>query len=152
MSKLARIHEQIKDFAANTNAIANRSCQVENFNCLNKMCNLTTKLNIYMQIRPSYILRSRDMVFKVINIFKNHYINLLDPILGKNTLYDVSSDAAMPARVSDYLLLLHEKDKDLCKGFLQNRILTTTKRFDKTTRNNKTMLLAKKASFSCRQQ
>ena len=70
------------------------------------------------------------MVFKVINTFKNHYINLFDPILEKNTLYNVSSDAAMPARVSDYLLLLHEKGKDLCKGFLQNRILTTTKRSD----------------------
>ena len=134
LKKLARTHEQIKGFASNTNAIANRSCQVENFNCLNKMCNLTTKLNMYMQIRPSYILRSRHMVFKVINTFKNHYINLFDLILGKNTLYNVSSDAAMPARVTDYLLLLHEKGKDLCKGFLQSRILITTKRFDITPR------------------
>ena len=85
------------------------------------------------------------MVFKVINTFKNHYLNLFDPFLGKKTLYSLSSGAAMPAKATDYLLLLHEKGKDLCKYFLQSLILTTTKRFhNKITRNNIKLLLTKK--------
>ena len=89
------------------------------------------------------------MVFKFINTFKNHYINPFDPFLGKKTLYSVSSGAAMPVEVTDYLLLLHEKGKDLCKDFLQSRILTTMKRFhNKITRNNIKLLLTKKTSSS----
>ena len=85
------------------------------------------------------------MLFKVINTFKNHYINPFDPFLEKETLYNLSSGAAMPAEVTEYLLLLHEKGNDLCNNFLQSRILTTTKRFhDKFTRNNNKMILTKK--------
>ena len=85
------------------------------------------------------------MVFKFINTFKYHYIDPFDPFLGKKTLYNVSSGAAMPAEVTDYLLLLHEKGKYLSKDFLQSRILTMTKRFhDKITRSNIKMLLTKK--------
>ena len=109
------------------------------------MCNLPTRLSFYTQIRPSHILGSGDMVFKVINTFKNHYINPFDPFLRKKTLYNLSPGAAMPDEVTDYLLLLHEKGKDLCKDFLQSRILTTTKRFhNKMTRNNIKLLLTKK--------
>ena len=110
---------------------------------------LPTKLNFYKQIRPSHILGSGDMAFKVINTFKNHYINPFDPFLEKKTLCSLSSGAAMPADVTDYLLLLHEKGKDLCKDFLPSRILTLTKSFhNKITRNNIKMLLTKKASSS----
>ena len=85
------------------------------------------------------------MVFKVINTFKNHYINPLNPFLWKKKLYNFSSDAKLPAEDADYLLLLHEKGKDLCKDFLPSRILTKTKSFhDKITRNNNKMLLTKK--------
>ena len=63
----------IKGFVANTNAVAklilNQSYQAENLSCLHKMCNLIN--------RHSYILGSEDMVLKVINIFKNYYINCL---------------------------------------------------------------------------
>ena len=83
LSKQARTDGKIKSFAANTNAVANRSYQTKNLGCLHKMCNLPTKLNFYKQIRPSHILGSRDMVFKVINTFKNHYINPFNPLLGK---------------------------------------------------------------------
>ena len=34
------------------------------------------------------------------------------------TPYSLSCGAAMPAEVTDYLLLLHEKGKDLFKDFL----------------------------------
>ena len=149
LSKQARTDGKIKSFSANTNAVSNRSYQAKNLGCLHKMCNLPNKLNFYKQIRPSHILGSGDMVFKVINTFKNHYINPFDPFLGKKTLCNLSPGAAMPAEVTDYLLLLHEKGKDLCKDFLQSRILTTTKRFhNKITRNNIKMLLTKKTSSS----
>ena len=83
LSKQARTDGKIKSFSANTNAVSNRSYQAKNLACLHKMCNLPTKLNFYKQIRPSHILGSRDMVFKVINTFKNHYINPFNPLLGK---------------------------------------------------------------------
>ena len=149
MRKQARTDGKIKSFAANTNAVANRSYQAKNLGCLHKMCNLLTKLNFYKQIRPSHILGSGDMVFRVINTFKNHYINLFNLFLGKKTLCNLSPGAAMPAEITDYLLLLHEKGKDLCKDSLQSRILTTTKRFhNKIMRNNIKMLLTKKTSSS----
>ena len=51
----------------------------------------------------------------------------------------------MPAVVTDYLLLLHERWQDLCKDFLQSQILTTTKSlYDKIMRNNNKMPLTKK--------
>ena len=109
---------------------------MENLSCLHKMCNLTTTWNIYNQTRPSYILRSGDMAFKVTNTFKNYYINPFNPFLGKKTLDSLSSGAAMPAKATDYLLLLHEKGKDLCKYFLSSRTVTTTKRCrDRIARN-----------------
>ena len=145
LNKQAKTDWGIKGFAAKTNAVADQSCQAKNLRCLHKLCNLTTTLNIYKQIRLSYILRSGDMVFKVINTFKNHYINPFNPFLRKKTPCNLSSGAVMPAEVTDYLLLLHEKGKDLCKDFLQSRILTITKRFhNKITRNNNKMLVTKK--------
>ena len=85
------------------------------------------------------------MVFKVINTSKNHYTNPFDSFLEKDTLYNPSSRAAMPAEVAEHFLLLHENGKDLCNDFLQSRILTTTKSFhDKIMRNNNKMLLTKK--------
>ena len=150
LSKQARIDGKIKSFAANTNAVTNRTYRAKNLGCLHKMCNLPTKLNFYKQIRPSHILGSGDMAFKVINTLKNHYINPFDPLFVKKTLCNLSPGAAMPAEVTDYLLLLHEKGKDLCKDFLQSRILTTAKRFhNKIMRNNIKMLLTKKTSSSC---
>ena len=126
---------------------------MENLSCLHEICNLTTTWTIYNQTRPSYILRSGDMAFKVINTFKNHYINPFDPFWGKKTLYSLSSGAAMPAKATDYLLLLHEKGKDLCKYFLSTRTVTTTKRCrHRITRNNDKMLLTKTTSCSCMQQ
>ena len=107
LSKQARTDGKMKSFAANTDAVANRSYQAKNLACLHKMCNLPTKLNFYWQIRPSHILGSGDMVFKIINTFKNHYINPFDPFLGKKALCNVSPGAVMPAEVPDYLLLLH---------------------------------------------
>ena len=93
------------------------------------------------------------MAFKVINTFKNHYINPFNPFWGKKTLYSLSSGAAMPAKATDYLLLLHEKGKDLCKYFLSSRTVTTTKRCrDRIARNNDKMLLTKTTSCSCMQQ
>ena len=145
LSKQARTDGKIKSFSANTNAVSNRSYQAKNLGYLHKMCNLPNKLNFYKQIRPSHILGSGDMVFKVINTFKNHHINPFDPFLGKKTLCNLSPGAAMPDEVTDYLLLLHEKGKDLCKDFLRSRILTTTKKFhNKITRNNIKLLLTKK--------
>ena len=136
LNKQAKTVGGIKGTAANTNAVAkwtlNRSYQAENLSCLHKMCNLTTTSNIYKQNRPSYILRSKNIVFKVINTFKNH-INPFE----KETLFNLDSGAAMPTEVTEYLLLLHEKGKDLCNDFLQSRILTATKSFhNKITRNN----------------
>ena len=58
LNKQARTDGEIRDFPANTNAVANRSYQAENLSRLHKMCNLITKLNNYKQVRPSYILRS----------------------------------------------------------------------------------------------
>ena len=85
------------------------------------------------------------MAFKVINTFKNYYINPFNPFLGKKTLHRFSSGAAMPAKATDYLLLLHEKGKDLCKHFLSSRTVTTIKRCrDRIARNNDKMLLTKK--------
>ena len=72
LNKQAKTNGEIKGVAANTNAVANWSYQAENLSCLHKMCNLTTASNIYKQIRPSYILRSEDMVFKVTTTSKNH--------------------------------------------------------------------------------
>ena len=66
LNKQAKTNGEIKGVAANTNAVANWSY------CRPKMCNLTTASNIYKQIRPSYILRSEDMVFKVTTTLKNH--------------------------------------------------------------------------------
>ena len=83
LNKQAKTDGRKKGFATNTNAVANRSYQAKNLSCLHKMCNLTTTSNIYKQTRPSYILRSGDMVFKVINTFKNHYINPFNPFLWK---------------------------------------------------------------------
>ena len=144
-SKQARTDGKIKSFAANTNAVPIGHIEQKNLGSLHKMCNLPTKLNFYKQIRPSHILGSGDMAFKVINTFKNHYINPFDPFLEKKTLFHLSPGACLPAEVTDYLLLLHETGKDLCKKFLQSRILTTIKRFhNKITRNNIKMLLTKK--------
>ena len=66
LNKQAKTNGEIKGVAANTNAVANWSY------CRPKMCNLTTASKIYKQIRPSYILRSEDMVFKVTTTLKNH--------------------------------------------------------------------------------
>ena len=130
MNKQAKTDGEKKGFATNTNAVANRSYQAKSLSCLHKMCNLTTTLNIYKKTRPSYILRSGDMVFKVINTFKNHYItHSIRFCEEKKTLYNLSSDAKLPAEDTDYLLLLNQKGKDLCKDFLPRRILTTTKSF-----------------------
>ena len=74
-----------KIFAENTNTVANRSYQAKNLSCIHKICNLTTTSNIYKQTRP-FILRSGDLVFKVINTFKNPYINPFNPFLWKKTL------------------------------------------------------------------
>ena len=71
LSKQARTDGKIKSFSANANAVSNRSYQAKNLGSLRKMCNLPNKLNFYKQIRPSHILGSGDMVFKVINTFKN---------------------------------------------------------------------------------
>ena len=81
LNKQAKADGGKKGFATNTNAVANWSYQAKNLSCLHKMCNLTTTSNIYKQTRPSYILRSGDMVFKVINTLKNHYINPFNPFL-----------------------------------------------------------------------
>ena len=75
-----------KVFAENTNTFANRSYQAKNLSCIHKIRNLTTTWIIYKQTRPSFILKSGDMVFKVINTFKNHYINPFNPFLWKKTL------------------------------------------------------------------
>ena len=119
----------IKGFTANTSGVAkwtlNQSYQAENLSCLHKLSNLTT---------ASYILRSEDMVFKVINTFKNHCksknysITTFYPFLERETLYNPSSDAAMPAEVTGNLLLLHEKGQDLCEDFLQAPRFSTTKK------------------------
>ena len=85
------------------------------------------------------------MVFKVINTYKNHYINLFDLFLEKEILYNLISGAAMSAEVTEYLFLFHEKGKYLCIDFLQSRIFAATKRFhDTITRNNNKMFLTKK--------
>ena len=63
------------------------------------------------------------MVFKVINTFKNHYINPLDAFLEKDTLY--SSGAAMPAEFNDYLLSLHEHRKQQKSFTIRSREITT---------------------------
>ena len=74
------------------------------------------------------------MVFKVINTFKNHCksknysITTFYPFLERETLYNPSSDAAMPAEVTGNLLLLHEKGQDLCEDFLQAPRFSTTKK------------------------
>ena len=85
------------------------------------------------------------MVFKVINTYKNHYINLFDLFLEKEILYNLISGAAMSAEVTECLFLLHERGKDLCIEFLQSRIFAATKSFhDTITRNNNKMFLTKK--------
>ena len=63
------------------------------------------------------------MVFKVINTFKNHYINPFDAFLEKDTLY--SSGAAMPAEFNDYLLSLHEHRKQQKSFTIRSREITT---------------------------
>ena len=129
LNKLRRTVRGIKGFTANTNAVAkwtlNQSYQAENLSCLHKLSNLTT---------ASYILRSEDIVFKVINTFKNYYksknysITTFDPFLEKETLYNPSSGAAMSAEVTGNLLLVHEKGQDLCEDFLQAPRFSTTKK------------------------
>ena len=129
MSKQARTNGKIKSFAANTNAVANRAYQAKNLGCLHKMCNLPTKLNFYKQIRPSHILGSGDMVFKVINTLKNHYINPFNPFLGKKTICNLSPGAAIPAEVTDYLLYYMTREKIFARIFSKVESLPQQKGF-----------------------
>ena len=134
LNKQAKTDGEIKCFAANTNAVTNRSYEAETPSCLHKtpLYQLfTSKLDLLIS-QDLEIWSSKFSVLSKITTLTGsiHF-------WGKKNLYNLSSGAAMAVEVTDYLVLLHEKGKNFSKDFLQSRILTTTKIFeDKITRNN----------------
>ena len=119
----------IKSFASNNDSILkwtlNRSYQAENMQALYEMAGIKRSTEDYKCTRPSQIIKSEHRVTKLKEILGNEFPNPFDPSLENEYLFNIGSGIPVDKDLAEAILAMKDKGEDLCKVFLQNRILST---------------------------
>ena len=79
----------------------------------------------YKVNRPSSILASERRVDRVIEVLSCEYVNLLDPVLENECLYNLSSGVAVDSELAGQILSIKESGEEFYKDFIDDRLKST---------------------------
>ena len=116
----------IKNVASNSPSVLkwclNRADQAQNTKALNEMCGIGDPSEIYKPLRPSQILQSEERVYSVIKVLTEEYINPFNINIDKGVFFNISSGEPIPDEISETILQLPSKGKEMYDRFVDERL------------------------------
>ena len=100
----------------------NRSTQARNTQALYDLAHINCSEDVYKALRPSHILKSEQLVEKLINVMTEEFLNPFDESLDSGELYNLSSGIPVAKKMVDQILGVKEVGQTCYQNFLKTRL------------------------------
>ena len=116
----------MKYFASDPSSILkwtlNRSTQARNTQALYDLADVNCSEDVYKALLPSHILKSEQLVEKLIHLMTDEFLNPFDESLDSGELYNLSSGIPVAKEMVDQILGVKEVGQICYQNFLQTRL------------------------------
>jgi hypothetical protein len=120
-----------------------------NLNALNEMAGVQRQTEMYKPLRPSQIIKSEEVVSKVIHVLKEEYINPFGIQIDESNLFNLSSGVPVEDTVADDILSNTSEGEKMSEFFTRERIHQRSKPFHDPIKKCKIKTFCKLLKIYC---